>query len=120
MERALEVPISRPSAEDAVSAAVSYLYLNTFGKAPAQVETSIRGDVIVSVLHDVFTPAEKLMLAAGRQDSVLTTRMLWQHSSNELFNAAVGDAIGRVVLATISGFEVEHALACEVFVLAPA
>jgi uncharacterized protein YbcI len=103
-----------------VSDVISRLYLDKFGKGPLRTETAICGDLVVTLLRDVYTPAEKAMIAAGKQDSVLTTRMLWQHSTDLLFKAGVARATGREVLVAISGFELDHDMASEVFVLAPA
>ncbi len=104
----------------AVSEAVSRLFLDKFGKGPIDVETFATGDVMTTVMRDVFTPAERSMIEAGRADSVLTTRMLWQQSTSEMFKQAVSEATGRQVLTVISGFELEQEMATEVFVLAPA
>lgn len=102
-----------------VSDAVSALYLEKFGRGPMQARTFIHDDVVVTLLGDVFTPAEKALVGAGKRDSVLTTRVLWQHSTDELFRTSVSDITGRVVLTAISGFDLEHDVASEVFLLAP-
>lgn len=102
-----------------VSEAVSALYLEKFGRGPMQVRTFIHDDVVVTLLGEVFTPAEKALAGAGKRDSVLTTRVLWQHSTDDLFRASVSHVIGRVVLTAISGFDLEHDVASEVFLLAP-
>jgi len=104
---------------DRVSAAVSRLYLDKFGKGPLSAETFMNGDIVVTVLRDVYTVAEKAMFADGREESVLTTRVLWQHTTDDQFKAAVANATGRGVLAAISGFEIREEMATEVFVLAP-
>jgi uncharacterized protein YbcI len=103
-----------------VSDAVAGLYLDKFGRGPLQTTTFIHGDVVVTLLTDVFTPAEKVLAAAGKVDSVLKLRMLWQHSTDELFRAKVSDIIGRDVLTAISGFDLRRDMASEVFVLLPA
>jgi uncharacterized protein YbcI len=112
-----------PAPEDStcalVSDAVSGLYLEKFGRGPLQAKTFIHHDVVVTLLTDVFTPAEKALAEAGRRDSVLTTRMLWQDSTEGLFRSRVSHITGRDVLTAISGFDLEHDMASEVFVLAP-
>jgi uncharacterized protein YbcI len=113
-------PLAEDAVERRVSKAVERLYLDRFGKGPLYTLTSIRGDVIVTVMRDVLTPAEKALAGSGRGDSVLTTRMLWQHATDVLFKAAVGGAVGRKVLVAISGFELDHDMASETFILAPA
>ena len=116
----MAVPLaSEDSTCSLVSDAVSSLYLEKFGRGPLQAKTFIHGDVVLTLLTDVFTPAEKALVQAGKPDSVLTLRMHWQHSTDELFRASVSQIIDRVVLAAISGFDLEHDMASEVFVLAP-
>ena len=79
----------------------------------------MNGDVVTTLLQDVFTPVEKAMVEDGRNDSVLVNRMQWQSATEAMFRSAVGDATGRSVLAAISGFDPVHDIATEVFVLAP-
>ena len=102
-----------------VSAAVERLYLDRYGKGPLHTETFINGDVITTILRDVFTPVEKAMVDDGRTDSVLQNRLQWQSATDGMFRSVVGEATGRGVLAAVSGFDAVHDLATEVFVLAP-
>ena len=104
----------------AVSDAVARLFLDKFGKGPVQVETYVSGDVLTTVMHDVLTPAEHSMIDAGKADSVLTTRMLWQRTTSDMFKQSVSEATGRQVLSVVSGFELDQELATEVFLLEPA
>ena len=112
------VPAADPTAT-AVSDAVSRLYLDKFGKGAVRTETSMREDLIVTVLYDIFTPAEKMLIEGGMRDSVLITRQLWQHATEALFRESVGQVTGRTVVAAISGFAIPEGMATEVFVLAP-
>jgi uncharacterized protein YbcI len=117
------LPLMPSIPEDPVATRVSdficRLYLDRFGKGPLHAATVICGDLVVTLLREVSTPAERAMIKAGKRDSVLTTRILWQHSTDLLFRAGVARATGREVLVSISGFEIEHDMASEVFVLAP-
>ncbi len=114
-------PLSPPDAStaSAVSDAVERLYLDRYGKGPLHTETFVNGDVVTTLLRDVFTPVEKAMIASGRHDSVLVNRMQWQSATDALFREAVAEVTGRDVVAAISGFDAVHDLATEVFVLAP-
>jgi uncharacterized protein YbcI len=107
------------STANAVSDAVSRLYLDTFGKGAVRVETSISEDLVVTVLYDIFTPAEKALIEGGKRDSVLITRQLWQHATEARFRQTVGDVTGRTVVAAVSGFAIPEGMGTEVFVLAP-
>lgn len=102
-----------------ISDAVERLYLDRFGKGPLRTDTFLHGDVITTLLRDVFTPVEKALIDDGRSDSVLSNRIQWQSATDALFRSAVAQATGRDVLAAISGFDAAHDLATEVFVLAP-
>ena len=105
--------------EAAISHAVVRLYLDKFGKGPLHVATHLNGDVATTIMRDVFTGAERALIAAGRADTVLTTRMLWQRATEEAFKRNVSDAGGRDVLTVVSGFSIDDDVATEVFVLAP-
>ncbi len=112
--RAVEDPV-----EAAISQAVVRLYLDKFGKGPMHAGTRVHGDLATTVLRYVFTGAERALIAAGRADSVLTTRMLWQRATEEAFKTTVSDACGRPVLTVVSGFSIDDDVATEVFVLGP-
>jgi uncharacterized protein YbcI len=101
----------------AVSEAVSRLFLDKFGKGPVHAETFVNGDLVVTLMRDVFTVAERTMIADGKADSVLTTRMLWQQATAQMFKSAIAEVTGRTVLTVISGFELTDEVATEVFVL---
>lgn len=103
----------------AVSEAVTRLFLDKFGKGPLHVETFVTGDVYLTLMRDVFSPAERAMIADGRHENVLTTRMLWQKATDSMFKEAIGAVTGRRVLAVISGFEIDRDMASEVFVMEP-
>ena len=102
-----------------ISDDVARLYLDTFGKGPLHTETFINGDVVTTLLREVFTSAERSMIDEGQSDAVMATRTQWQNATDGRFRSAVAEATGRPVLAAISGFDAQHDLASEVFVLAP-
>ena len=103
-----------------MSETVSRLFLDKFGKGPVRAETFVHADVMVTVMRDVFTVAERTMIADGNGENVLTNRMLWQQATEEMFKDAVGEVTGRPVLTVISGFELKDEIATEVFMLGAA
>lgn len=105
--------------ESAISEAVNRLYLDTFGKGPLGTETHCHENMAITLLRDVLTPGEQTLIGAGRSDSVLTTRMEWQRATLNQLKSVVGKAANRPVLSAVSGFEVDDALATEVFLFAP-
>ena len=80
----------------------------------------MHGDVATTVMREVFTGAEQALIEAGRADSVLTNRMLWQRATEDDFKTTGhrAPAAGRS-LTVVSGFAVDDDVATEVFVLAP-
>ena len=102
-----------------MSDAVSRLYLDKFGKGPVHAETFVNGNVVTTLMRDVFTVAERTMIADGKGDNVLTTRMLWQQATDDMFKRAVAEVTGRPVITVISGFELKDEVATEVFILGP-
>ena len=112
-----ELPLD--SVETRISEQVVRIYLDTFGKGPLHSTTFVNGDVITTLLREVFTPAEKWMVSEGKIETVLTTRMHWQRVTDSRFRAEVAEVTGRNVISAISGFDAERDLASEVFVLEP-
>lgn len=100
-----------------ISESVARLYLDTFGKGPLHTETFLNGDVVTTLLRDVFTVAENLLVDRGKVNSVLATRMEWQSATDERFRSAVACETGRRVIAAVSGFDPVNDLASEVFLL---
>ena len=102
-----------------MSEAVARLYLDKFGRGPLHSDTFVHGDIVVTVMHDVFTAVERDLVDHGRSDSVLTTRMLWQQATDATFKDVVGRVTGRQVHTVVSGYEVSQNVATEVFILRP-
>lgn len=107
------------SVEARISEQVVRIYLDTFGKGPLHSTTFVNGDVITTLLRDVFTPAEKFMVGEGKIESVLATRMHWQRVTDSRFRIEIAEVAGRNVVSAVSGFNAERDLASEVFVLEP-
>ena len=105
--------------ESAISEAVTRLYLDTFGKGPLDVKTHCHVDMATTVLRDVLTASEQTLIGAGKSHSVLTTRMEWQRATQNQFKSTISKAAGRLVLSAVRGFEVDDAMATEVFLFEP-
>jgi uncharacterized protein YbcI len=103
----------------AISNAMVRLHKEYFGKGPTRARTYIDGDVVTSVLADVFTRAEQTLVAAGRGSSVVAQRAELQEAVREEFVGAVEEIPGRRVIAFFSGNQAEPEMSVEVFVLAP-
>ena len=78
----------------------------------------MNGDVVTTLLQDVFTQVEKAMIEDGRNDAVLVTHAVAERD-RAMFLSAVGEAMGRSVRAAISGFDAVHEIATEVLCSRP-
>ena len=115
-------PETRPtggSLTAAISNAVVRIMSEYTGRGPTKARTSIRDDVVLVLMHDTLTKAERTLLAAGQRDFVLTTRHLFQTTMADDLVAAVEMLTERKVAAFMSANHVDPDMAGELFVLEP-
>jgi uncharacterized protein YbcI len=75
--------------------------------------------MVVAIMEDTLTKAERSLVADGRSEEVLHTRRSFQHTMRADAVAAVEALTGRTVIAFMSDTHIEPDLACEVFILEP-
>ena len=102
-----------------VSRQIVQLHARLYGRGPTRAKTYITGDYALSVLDDIFTPAERTLIAAGKGEHVQATRMAFQEAVQAEFVAIVEETTGRGVRALISQVHLETGLAIELFLFAP-
>jgi len=97
------------------------LYKEQFGRGPTRARTSWAGsDVIVTVLEDTLTPAERNLVRLGEHQRLRDLRIFFQYASVKEFCEPVERLSGRKVKAFHSSIDTEaHGMAVEVFVLHP-
>jgi uncharacterized protein YbcI len=103
----------------AISNAMVRLYREYLGRGPTKARTSIRENLVVVLMEDTFTKAERSLIADGKQTEVLQTRHSLQMTMREVMVGAVEEVTGRTVVAFMSDNHVQPDLACEIFVLEP-
>jgi uncharacterized protein YbcI len=98
------------------------LYKDQFGRGPTQARASwCSDDVLVVVLEDTFTPAERNLVRMGEHARLRETRMFFQYASVREFCEPVERLTGRTVRSFVSGTDTEvDGLSVETFVLYPA
>jgi len=98
------------------------LYKDQFGRGPTKVRTSWAGpDLLVTILEDTLTPAERNLARMGEHERLRETRMFFQYASVADFCDPVERLTGRKVRSFISGIDTQvDGLACELFILHPA
>jgi uncharacterized protein YbcI len=102
-----------------VSTALVQLYRRFYGRGPTRAKTISDGNVVVTVLADIFTTVEQTLVDRGRTDLVTGVRLAFQEAMRHEFIATVEAHTGREVESFTSGVDVEHAIATETFVLVP-
>jgi uncharacterized protein YbcI len=109
----------RGSARSAIAKAVVRLHAEYYGRGPTRARTHIAEDFVLVVLEDVFTTAERTLVAAGRGEQVIAARDAFNQVLRHQFIAAVEGATGRRVRAFLCQTSVDPETAVELFLLEP-
>jgi uncharacterized protein YbcI len=103
----------------AISQAIVRIHAEHYGKGATQAKTYTWDDLVVTVLRDVLTVAERTLIGVGKADTVREVRTTFQFSLEQTFRAAVERLTGRRVLSFMSQVDPRNGLGVEVFVLEP-
>jgi uncharacterized protein YbcI len=97
------------------------LFKEQFGRGPTSARVAWAGpDVLVAVLEDTLTPAERNLVRMGQHERLRETLSFFQYASVKEFCEPVERLTGRKVRAFISGIDTEaNGLSVETFVLHP-
>jgi uncharacterized protein YbcI len=107
----------RARAGSAVSNAITRLHREHYGRGATIARTIFQRNYVVCFLEDIYTPVERTLIKAGREDDVLHTRQIFQQAMRPEFTAAVEEATGRKVKAFMSQNHFDPDMAAEIFVL---
>jgi uncharacterized protein YbcI len=127
MERPAIEPVAAgqpPTAIDgavrsAVSQAVVRIHAERYGKGATQAKTYAWDNVVITVLADVLTTAERTLVDVARDDTVRDVRMVFQETMADTFRSAVEEITGRRVRAFMSQIDPASGYGVEVFILEP-
>jgi uncharacterized protein YbcI len=89
-----------------------------YGKGPTKARTYITEDLVVVVLEETFTRAEKTLVERGEADAIQDIRRRFQQQMAAEFISVVEQATGRQVRAFLSDTAIEHDVSVETFLLA--
>ncbi len=97
------------------------LFKEQFGRGPTKARTRWAGpDVLVTILEDTLTPAERNMVRMGEHGRLRDTRTFLQYATLAEFCAPVERLTGRKVKAFLSAVDTEvDGMCAETFVLHP-
>jgi uncharacterized protein YbcI len=89
-----------------------------YGKGPTRAKTYILDDLVVVVLEETFTRAEKTLVERGEREAIQHIRRRFQQQMADSFISVVEQATGRRVRAFLSETAIEQDVSVETFLLA--
>lgn len=101
----------------AVSNAIVGIFSECYGRGPTKAKSYAFDDYVVCVLEDILTTVERTLVNNGQEDLVRHVRLTFQEIEAQRFRDAVGEVMGRPVLAYHSQVTFDPALGFEIFVL---
>jgi uncharacterized protein YbcI len=103
----------------AIATAVVGVVAAFTGHGPTRSRAFVHGDIVVCLLEDCMTKAERSLVAAGRSELVGELRDGFQQASGPDMVAAVERLTGRTVATFLSATSTDANTDVEVFVLQP-
>jgi uncharacterized protein YbcI len=110
-------PLSGGELNAAVTREVIRVQNESHGRGPKKAFSFHNGHVLITVLEDVLTPAERRLADSGEGEAVLSMRNLYQRSMEPKLKKCVEEITGFEVLALMSDNHLEPDMAIEVFIL---
>lgn len=95
------------------------LFKDATGRGPGRARTYVEEGLVVTVLHDTMTKAERTLKEENLEDHVRVLRRVFQGTFRDEAIATVEQLTGRRVLAFLSDHAVDPDYAVEVFILEP-
>lgn len=99
-----------------LSREIVQLHARLYGRGPTKARSYLHSDYAVCILEEVFTTAERTLIAAGSGDHVSETRKKFQEAVKEEFIEVVERITGRSVRVFLSQVDVDANLALEFFI----
>jgi uncharacterized protein YbcI len=101
----------------AITSALVGIQNDHLGRGPKTASTFHYDNVVVTLMYEVMTPAEKSLARADKAEAVIQMRHLFQETMEADFRAAIERLTGRNVVAFISGNDINPDVAAETFLL---
>src|SRR3954463_794454 len=98
-----------------ISSEIVRLQAEYYGKGPTKAKTYIVDDLVVVVLEESFTRAEKTLVDRGERDAIQQIRRRFQQQMSDDFTSIVEQATGRKVRAFLSETEIDQDISVELF-----
>jgi uncharacterized protein YbcI len=101
-----------------ISKEIVRLQSEYYGKGPTKAKTYIVDDLVVVVLEESFTRAEKTLAERGEREAIQHIRRRFQQQMADSFISIVEQATGRRVRAFLSETDIGQDVSVETFLLA--
>src|SRR3954449_2160347 len=102
----------------AISNGIVRLQSEYYGKGATRAKTYIVDDLVVVVLEETFTRAEKTLAERGEREAIQHIRRRFQQQMTEDFTSLVEQATGRKVRVFLSETDIDSDVSVETFLLA--
>jgi uncharacterized protein YbcI len=113
------MPTEASQLETRIADQIGLLQANYYGVAPKEARAYvIPGELVVVVLRETFTPAEKVLIGHGDAEAIQHSRRRFQQLSRDDFISVIEQATGARVESFLSETNLEKEVAVEVFLLA--
>jgi uncharacterized protein YbcI len=113
------MPTEASQLETRIADQIGLLQANYYGIAPKEARAYvIPGELVVVVLRETFTPAEKVLIGHGDAEAIQHSRRRFQQLSREDFISVIEQATGEGVDSFLSETSLEKEVAVEIFLLA--
>src|SRR3954462_10558610 len=96
-----------------ISNEIVRLQAEYYGKGPTRAKTYIVEDLVVVVLEESFTRAEKTLVERGERDAIEHIRRRFQQQMADDFKSVVEQATGRRVRVFLSDNDIDSSLSVE-------
>ena len=93
------------------------LHSKYYGRGPTKSKVFADGEVVVVVMEETFTPAERTLIGQGQAGGIQEIRRNFQMIMADQFKALVEQATGREVRSFTSETDLENDIAVEVFIM---
>lgn len=101
-----------------LSREIVQLHARLYGRGPTKARSYLHNDYAVCVLEEIFTTAERTLIAAGSGDHVRDTRKKFQDAVKDESIEVVERITGRTVRVFLGQVDVDADLALEFFIFA--
>jgi uncharacterized protein YbcI len=102
---------------EAVSNLLVGIYANHVGRGPTKARSYFNGDIVVCLMEDTMTTAEKTLVASGRGEKVAEIRAALRETMREEMVGGVERLTGRRVVALNSAGNLDPDVMSDLFLL---